>query len=42
MLMGGRMNIIKVWTKPAGKVDESRPVKMVQEAENVWKVVYAD
>ena len=36
------MNIMRGWTKPAEKVDESRPVKMVQEAENVWKVVYAD
>jgi hypothetical protein len=30
----------KVVAEP--KVDESRPVKMVQEKENVWRVVYAD
>ena len=27
---------------PALKDDESRPVKMVKEKENVWRVVYAD
>lgn len=36
------MNIIKGWMKPAEKVDESRPMKLVQETENSWRVVYAD
>lgn len=47
--MGEKMNImgnrVKADSRETGadaKADENRPVKLVQEKKNIWRIVYAD